>query len=136
MGISWLYAVMGALADLIVMAVLKRVALVVGAAAIVAAVTLAIAAKSWEFASWVSAVIGALSVAGGLVMQARRSGNQDATTSSGDDIRITNVKARRTVIGKESSGDSSGDRIEIDSVEAGEDLYGKRTNRTWAADDQ
>ncbi|MEV0701077.1 hypothetical protein AB0I53_24645 [Saccharopolyspora sp. NPDC050389] len=118
------------------MAVLKRVALVIGAAAIVVAVALAIAAKSWEFASWVSAVVCALSVAGGLLVQARRSGNQDATTPSGDDIRITNAKARRTVIGKESSGDSSGDRIEIDRVEAGEDLYGKRTKRTGAADDQ
>lgn len=56
------------------MILFERVALWVGAAAAVAAVGLAIVLGGWEFASWVSAVISALSVAGGLLVRVTDSG--------------------------------------------------------------
>ncbi|MEV6232112.1 hypothetical protein AB0L88_30060 [Saccharopolyspora shandongensis] len=107
------------------MAVLKRTVLVVGAVAIVAAVVMAIALRGWEFASWVSAIVGAFSIAGGFAMRANSPGGRDSV-SGGDDITITNAKAGRDLIAKETHSDDSNDRIALQDVEAGNDLRAKR----------
>lgn len=109
------------------MMLLRRMMLALGAVAIVVAVTLAIAVKGWEFASWVSGIVGALSIAGSLVIRAANFGDRKI---GGDEIELRNVKAGKKAVGKDGVSDSENDRIMLDGVEAGEDVYGKRTKPT------
>lgn len=100
-----------------------RALLLVGAAAIMAAVVAAVLLRGMEFGSWVAGSIGALSIASGLVVRAlgARSGADEA---SRDRIEQKHVKARGQIVGK--SGGGEGDRVRQVRLDAGGDVIGKQ----------
>ncbi|GAB3455359.1 hypothetical protein GCM10027570_35970 [Streptomonospora sediminis] len=106
----------------------------VGALLVAGAVALAGWQHGMEYASWVAAVIGALSLAGGLLARALVAGpaapedpSTPATGASGDDIDQTKIRAKRNVIGKQGRGTGpGGDRIRQRDIHADEgDVIGK-----------
>ncbi|AOS62192.1 hypothetical protein [Actinoalloteichus hymeniacidonis] len=101
-----------------------RVALFVGAAVIVVAVAAAATLRGVEFASWVAGSFGALTMATGLVMQARRSRSNNSEAPR-DRIEQRHVKAGGRIIGK-SGGSGGGDNILQERLDAGGDVIGKQ----------
>lgn len=103
-----------------------RCLLLVGAAAIAAAVVAAVLLRGMEFASWVAGSIGALSIASGLVARAMgaRSG---VTEESRDLIEQKRVQARGRIVGK-SGGSGEGDRVRQTWLDAGGDVIGKQAS--------
>ncbi|MFI0469154.1 hypothetical protein ACH347_34205 [Saccharopolyspora sp. 5N102] len=99
-----------------------RVLLLVGAAAIAAALVVAVLLRGMEFASWVAGSIGALSIASGLVVRALGA----SSGASGDRIEQRHVRARGRIVGK-SGGGGEGDRIRQERLDAGGDVVGKQT---------
>lgn len=108
----------------------------IGALLIVGAVALAAWQRGMEYASWVAAAIGALSLAGGLLTRALTPAPDPApedssgsgTRASGDEIDQTKIRTKGNVIGKQSRGTGpGGDRIRQRDIHSNEgDVIGKQ----------
>ncbi|GAA4863228.1 hypothetical protein [Saccharopolyspora cebuensis] len=104
-----------------------RTLLLVGAAAIVAAVVSAVLLRGMEFGSWVAGSIGALSIASGLVVRALGAAQSGGGGDPRDRIEQKHVKARGRIVGK-SGGAGEGDRIRQARLDAGGDVIGKQAS--------
>ncbi|GAA4907868.1 hypothetical protein HNR25_003943 [Streptomonospora salina] len=103
----------------------------VGALLVVGAVALAVWQHGMEYASWVAAVIGALSLAGGLLTRTRTPAPDDSSSpgnGAGDAIDQTRIRTKRNVIGKQGRGtEGGGDRIRQRDIHSDDgDVIGKQ----------
>lgn len=103
----------------------SRVALMIGGVAVLVAVGVAIVVRGWEFASWVSAVIGAVALAGGWLT--RGTGRKGTGRTVGDSIKQSKIRSGRDVVGKRGSTPGGQDEITQHEITAEQDVIGKDT---------